>query len=73
MFQPLIVIDRMGDFMYHHWGCTSFYRPLSYLFRSLLVGSCLTFVQPWMVIGYFQTARFFIWGIFVLFDPGTLQ
>ena len=30
-FQPLIVIYRRGKFVYHHWECKSFYRPLSYL------------------------------------------
>ena len=34
-FQPLILIYRRGTFVYHHWGCTSIYRPLSFPFRSL--------------------------------------
>ena len=34
-FQSLILIYRRGNFMYHHWGCTSIYWPLSYPFRSL--------------------------------------
>jgi len=38
-FQTIIVIYRMGNFVYHHWRCTSIYRPLSYSFRSL---RCLT-------------------------------
>ena len=25
----------MGNYVYHHWKCTSIYQPLSYLFRSL--------------------------------------
>ena len=32
-FQPLIVINRRGNFEYHDWGCTSNYWPLSYPFR----------------------------------------
>ena len=35
MFQPLIVIYRRGNYVYHHWVCTSIYWPLSYPFRSL--------------------------------------
>ena len=34
-FQPIIVIYRRGNFVYHDWGCKLIYRPLSYLFRSL--------------------------------------
>ena len=34
-FQPLIVIYKRSNFVYHHWGCTPIYRPLSYPFRSL--------------------------------------
>ena len=34
-FQPLIVIYITGHFVYHHWNCSSIYRPLSYPFRSL--------------------------------------
>ena len=34
--QLLIVIYRRGNFVHHHWWCTSIYRPLSYLFRSLV-------------------------------------
>ncbi len=33
--QPLIFIYRMGNFVCHHWGFRSIYRPLSYPFRSL--------------------------------------
>ena len=36
-FQPLICIYSRGNFMYHHWGCTSNYRPLSYPFISLIL------------------------------------
>ena len=32
LFQPIIVIYRRRN---HYWGCTSFYRPLSYPLRSL--------------------------------------
>ena len=32
-FQPLIVINRRGNFEYHDWRCTSNYWPLSYPFR----------------------------------------
>ena len=32
-FLPLILIFRRGNFVYHHWRCTSIYRPLS-------LGSC---------------------------------
>ena len=28
-FLPLILIFRRGNFVYHHWRCTSIYRPLS--------------------------------------------
>ena len=28
-FQTKIVIYRWGNFVYHHWGCTSIYRRLS--------------------------------------------
>ena len=35
-FQPLIVIYRSNNFVYHHWGCVSIYQPLSYPFRSLM-------------------------------------
>ena len=34
-FQPLILIYRIGNFVYQHWGYTSIYRLLSYPFRSL--------------------------------------
>ena len=34
-FQPLIVINRRGIFVYHNWGCTSIYWPLSHPFRYL--------------------------------------
>ena len=34
-FQPLIVIYRSGNFVYHQWGFTSIYWPLPYPFRSL--------------------------------------
>ena len=34
-FQPLIVINRRDNFVYHYWECTSIYLPLSYPFRSL--------------------------------------
>ena len=37
MFQPLILIYRKDNFMYHHWDCTSIYWPLSYPFRSLQI------------------------------------
>ena len=40
-FELLTVIYKRGNFVYHHWGCASFYRPLSYPFRSLLTtGHC---------------------------------
>ena len=32
----LIVIYRRRNFVYHHWRCTSIYRPLSYPFRSMV-------------------------------------
>ena len=28
-FQPQILIYKRGNFVYHHWGCTSIYWPLS--------------------------------------------
>ena len=30
-------------FVCYHWGCTSIYRLLSYTFRSLGMGPCLTY------------------------------
>ena len=27
---------NLQNFVYHHWGCTSIYQPLSYPFRSLV-------------------------------------
>ena len=35
MFQPLIVIYRRGNFVYHDCGSTKIYQTLSYPFRSL--------------------------------------
>ena len=35
MFQPLIVIKRRSNFVYHPWECTLIYWPFSYPFRSL--------------------------------------
>ena len=35
MFQPLIVIYKMGNFVYYHWRFIFNYRPLSYPFRFL--------------------------------------
>ena len=35
-FQPLILLYRRGNFVYHHWRSTSIFRPLSYPFRSLI-------------------------------------
>ena len=35
MFQPLIVIYKRGNIVYHHWGCAFIHRLLSYPFRSL--------------------------------------
>ena len=40
-FQPLIVIYRRDNFVYHYWRYTSNYRPLSYPFRSLLINQYL--------------------------------
>ena len=34
-FQPLILIQRRGNFVYNNWGCTSMYQPISYPFRSM--------------------------------------
>ena len=36
-FQLIIIIYKRSNFWYHHWRCTSNYRPLSYPFRSLLM------------------------------------
>ena len=36
-FQPLISIYKRGNFVCHHWGYTSIYRPLAYPFRSLQI------------------------------------
>ena len=35
MFQPQILNYSWSNFVYHHRGFTSIYRPLSYPFRSL--------------------------------------
>ena len=35
LFKPVILICRMGNFVYYYWRCTSIYRPLYYPFRSL--------------------------------------
>ena len=35
VFQPLILIYRRGNFVYHYLGCILIYRPLSYPFRCL--------------------------------------
>ena len=35
-FQPIIIIYRRGNFVYHLRECTSIYRSLSYPFRSLI-------------------------------------
>ena len=33
---PILIVNyRTGNFVYHNWGCTLIYRPLSYPFRSL--------------------------------------
>ena len=37
IFQPLIVIYIRGNFVYHNWGYTSTYWPLSYTFTSLIL------------------------------------
>ena len=36
-FQTLILTNRRGNFVYYHWGCTSIFRSLPYLFRSLIL------------------------------------
>ena len=46
----LILICRRDNFVYHHLGCTSIYRPLSYPFRSLIfkrLGVCF----GWLIQG----------------------
>ena len=40
-FKLLIKIHRRGNFVYHHGGCTSIYRLLSYPFRSFVKYSVL--------------------------------
>ena len=57
-FQPLIVIYRRGNFVYHHGWCTSIYWTLSYPFRSLVWSYPLTF-SPCI---YFLT-KYWIWFI----------
>ena len=32
--EPIILIHRMGNFVYHHWGCALIYRPLYYPFKT---------------------------------------
>ena len=34
-FHPLSVKYRRGNFVYHHWECSSIYWPLPYPFRSM--------------------------------------
>ena len=43
-FQPLFLIYRRGNFVFHNWGCTSMYWPMSYLFRSL---ACIRGIEQW--------------------------
>ena len=35
---------QKGNFVYSHCGCTSMYRPLSYLFKYLLIMDVLVLV-----------------------------
>ena len=51
-FQPLIVIYRRENFVYHHWVCTLISLPLSYPFRSLVIE--LALLKFWVVIIYRQ-------------------
>ena len=45
-FQIIFVLfNRRGNFVYHHWGCTSIYRPVSYTFRSLILHLIIQFVN----------------------------
>ena len=44
--------NRMGNFVYHHWGCSSIFQSLSYPFRSL--SSCANESKMWFWI--FKTA-----------------
>ena len=44
--QPLIVIYRMGNFVYHYWGYTSIYRPLPYPLLSL-VDAPVSYLRVW--------------------------
>ena len=57
-FQPLIVIYRSGNFVYHHLGCTPIYRPLSYTFRSLHYCPwkyiCFNMIVYIILVNYFE-------------------
>ena len=44
-FQPLTVIYRRCNFMYHYWGCKLINRPLSYPFRFLTILSNCSLVR----------------------------
>ena len=43
-FPSIILINRIGNFVHHHRGCVSIYRPLSYPLRSLYFSLTLDLV-----------------------------
>ena len=50
-FQPLILIYRRNNFVYHLWGCTLIYQPLSYPFGSMhALGESQRFVKVCVLI-----------------------
>ncbi len=63
-FHPLLVIYRRGNFVYHHQGCTSIYRPLSYPFRSLNFSSTATGSFPQSALSSTDTHNLFLKKIY---------
>ena len=47
-FQPLIVIYRRRNFVYHHWGCKSIFRLFSHPFTSRIY---------WDTVGVWQNCK----------------
>ena len=50
-FQPLIIIYKMGNFVYYHLGCTSIYRPVSYPLRYLIISGHNTRTSKLIFLG----------------------
>ncbi len=56
-FQPLIVIFKRDNFVYHHWGCKLIHRSLSYLFRSIRQDGKTKYAVEFMCICYLLLGR----------------